>query len=336
MKKYPLWTILWKLWLIFLWAVLGIWVYTYNQDAIEPKIHQEREVSNYKFINPLIECEIQTLWNQQKYIPFESEIQEKIKTEVLEKNPDISISYYFRNLRNGPWFGYNEKASFSPASLMKLPVSMAYMKWSEEYPALWNLSFTWILENKSFQNITPSHHIIEGNQYSIDTLISTALIYSDNDANTTLTRNIPDNLLLRVFRELNIPIIDELQNGSDEYINVQEYASFFRILFNASYLSRTSSEYLLEIMSRSENERWIRKSIPKDITVSHKFGERWILDPMTGKIIYQFHDCGIIYYEKYPYLLCVMTKWDASFDRLEWIIENISESIFEIIYKKYQ
>jgi hypothetical protein len=86
-------------------------------------------------------------------------------------------------------------------------------------------------------------------------LIKFSLIFSDNNANSTLLANIPQELLFRVFRELNIPIIDNLEQGEDEYITVKEYASFFRILFNSSYLSRTSSEHLLKTMSLAENIR---------------------------------------------------------------------------------
>lgn len=331
-KTYSLGIILFMIW-------IGIWytvAYKFPSIQDESWIYQERETSNYQFINPLLECEVQTLGSQQKYIPFEEEVRENIKTNIIDKNPDIEIAYYFRNLRNGPWFGYNEETIFAPASLMKLPVTMAYMKWAEEDPTVFGKIFSGVVETNSVQNIIPWQSIRPGWSYSLDELFKYSLIYSDNNANSTLLANIPQDLLFRVFRDLNIPIIDNLEQWEDEYITVKEYASFFRILFNSSYLSRTSSEYLLQIMSLAENIRWIKQKLPKNIVVTHKFGERWGMSKITGTVTQQFHDCGIVYYEKYPYLLCVMTRWSKDFDKLESIIENISYEVYSTISKRYK
>lgn len=323
--------------LFILWlGVWYFWTYIFLPWEEETWIYQEREVSNYQFINPLLECEVKTLGSQQKYIPFEEEVRENIKTHIIDNNPDIEIAYYFRNLRNGPWFGYNEETIFAPASLMKLPVTMAYMKWAEEDSTVFGKIFSGIVETNSIQNIIPWQSIRAGGTYSLDELFKYSLIYSDNNANSTLLANIPQDLLFRVFRDLNIPIIDNLEQWEDEYITVKEYASFFRILFNSSYLSRTSSEYLLKIMSLAENVRGIKQKLPKDIVVTHKFWERWGVSKVTGTVTQQFHDCGIVYYDKYPYLLCVMTRWSKDFDKLESIIEDISYEVYSAISKRYQ
>lgn len=107
-----------------------------KEEISDDTINQKRQASDYAFINPLLECEIETIGSQQKYIPFEKKLKNEIKTSIIEKNPDIYLSVYFRNLRNGPWFGINEETSFAPASLMKLPVAIAYLKWLEIRPEI--------------------------------------------------------------------------------------------------------------------------------------------------------------------------------------------------------
>ncbi len=321
------------LFVLWMWAGYSGTIYYFSSD--EEGMYQEREIRNYQYINPLLECEVKTLWSQQKYIPFEEELREKIQTNIIDKNPNVEVSYYFRNLRNGPWFWHNEEAIFAPASLMKLPVTMAYMKWAEEYPTIWAKAFSGITENTTVQNIVPGESIQWWLSYSLDDLIKFSLIFSDNNANSTLLANIPQELLFRVFRELNIPIIDNLEQWEDEYITVKEYASFFRILFNSSYLSRTSSEHLLKTMSLAENTRWIKRKLPADIIVSHKFWERGSIDSKTGVFAQQFHDCGIVYFDSYPYLLCVMTRGTDGLENLETIIEDISFEIFTTIKSYY-
>ena len=56
--------------------------------------------------------------------------------EIEEKNPDIHLSVYFRNLNNGPWFGIRENEGFAPASLMKISILISYLKMSETDPNL--------------------------------------------------------------------------------------------------------------------------------------------------------------------------------------------------------
>ncbi len=319
-----------------LWVGAGVYWSSHREDITLIDSEQERQVGWFSLINPLIECEIQNLSSQQKYIPFEKTLRDDIESSIMSKNPGISISLYFRNMRNGPWFGINEKSEYAPASLMKLPIAISYLKWVEIDPSIWDKKLIGVYETSSTQNISPTEHISEWSGYTIDELIRYALVYSDNDANRTLMNNISPENLFRVFRELWIPIIQELEEWKDDYISVKEYASFFRILYNASYLSRSSSEYLLTVMSESEYKRWIWKPIPADTAVSHKFWERWYIDSTTGEMNYEFHDCGIVYYEKYPYLLCVMTKWDTSLEVLEGIVEEVSEMTYKTISNIYK
>ena len=56
----------------------------------------------------------------------------------MKTHPDIHMGVYVRNLNNGPWFGINENEAYSPASLMKVPVLMTYLRWAEIEPNLLN------------------------------------------------------------------------------------------------------------------------------------------------------------------------------------------------------
>jgi beta-lactamase class A len=324
--------------LIFCIGIFFLWRYVENRSDREfhsKEIMQSERLWTWHLINPLLECELNTYgWNQ-KYIPFEDDVRDRIQDEVIAKNKDLHISLYFRNLRNGPWFGIDENANFAPASLMKLPVTLAYAKWWESYPALWNITFTGSVD-PTIQDIAPEKRIEPWKPYTIDTLIRYALIYSDNNANRTLLDHIPRDILFRVFRDLSIPVIDEIEKWENEYISVKEYASFFRILYNASYLSQDHSSYLLDIMTQSAMTGAIRGSIPSDISVAHKFGERRLPQGESDTYVSQFHDCGIIYYEKYPYILCIMTKGGDDIPRLAWVVEDISQIIFTEIQDRYK
>ena len=48
------------------------------------------------------------------------------------------IAVYFRDLHDGPWFGINEDKEFDPASMMKVPVMIAWLKRAETNPIVLN------------------------------------------------------------------------------------------------------------------------------------------------------------------------------------------------------
>jgi beta-lactamase class A len=108
-------------------------------------------------------------------------------------------------------------------------------------------------------------------------------------------------------------------------MDVKTYSSFFRILYNGTYLSQDNSERLLTVLSRSAFSQGLSAGLPQDITVAHKFGEA---DSPDGTK--QLHDCGIVYKPRQPYLICVMTKGN-NFPALAKVIGHISETVYNIL-----
>lgn len=147
------------------------------------------------------------------------------------------------------------------------------------------------------------------------------IIYSDNDAFTLLDTNARDFWDI-AYKDLGLVSPDKALDK--DFMSVKNYASFFRILFNASYLNKHNSNEALEELSKTKFKKGLVAGVPSNINVSHKFGER----QSDGKK--QLHDCGIIYYPKHPYLLCVMTRGD-NFDKQEEVIKNISQIIYKDI-----
>ena len=108
----------------------------------------------------------------------------------------------------------------------------------------------------------------------------------------------------------------------DDFMTVKGYASFFRILYNASYLNKEMSNKALELLSKAEFAKGLTAGVPKDIVVAHKFGER------THGPEKQLHDCGIIYFPHRSYILCVMTRGDR-WENLTSIIRTVSRIVYD-------
>lgn len=287
-----------------------------------------RKNFNYKYINPILECNPNISLNS-KLTPLKKSIESVINQEIDNKNITFA-SVYYRDLNNGPWFGINEKEYFSPASLVKVPILIAYLKKAETDPTI--LQKKLIVSSdpttgNNIQNIKPSVVTVTNNEYTIDKLLEEMIIYSDNNAYNTLVTNLTGEEMMKVYQDLDVDISKAFSNPNGNIITIKAYASFFRILFNASYLNQDMSEKALKLLTQVEYKNALVAGVPKDITVAHKFGERKYSD--TNET--QFHDCGIIYLPKSPYLLCIMTKSTKSINQSINFIKEISQKVYQDI-----
>jgi beta-lactamase class A len=147
------------------------------------------------------------------------------------------------------------------------------------------------------------------------------IIYSDNLAMNVMFQKFPNISPEGVFKDLNIELTSDESTGEAE-VNVYLYASFFRILYNASYLRPEFSNWALQLMTNTAFHDGLVAGVPKDVVVAHKFGER---ENIEGR---QLHDCGIIYHPRSPYLLCIMTR-GKEFNELAQVIQKLSSFVYK-------
>ena len=303
---------------------------TYFQDKLTQLAYSVRE-GGYAFINPLLSCDISEDKQFTEYQPIEDKFKAYIDQHISSGDAQ-DISVYFRGLNSGRWSGVNENDVYSPASLLKVPLMIAYLKEADANPDILNKKITYhqTTDKNAAETFKPKYFIQDGQTYTVADLIKYMIIYSDNNAAGVLQSNVDQNSLTEVYSDLGIPVSSTL---SEETITPKVYSYIFRILYNATYLSKTMSQYALELLSSADFPEGIKSGIPADMPSSQKFGERTVFnkDATTGKTTLAFkelHDCGIIYYPRNPYLLCVMTKGD-DFNKLSKIISDISAMVYQ-------
>lgn len=258
--------------------------------------------SPFVLTSPILDCEINNELGSS--VIFSKDIDNKIG-EIKKENSLEYISLYFRDLNGGSWVGINEKETFSPASLLKVPIFMALLKDAEETPSILDKKVMIIpddISKESSQNIVFADPLVAGQEYSLLDISKHMIEKSDNAAIPALLRNINQDNVASVFKSVGVPFVDLY---TEVNITVKDYAGFFRVLYNASYLNRSNSEMALDVLSKTEYNSGIVAGVPKGITISHKFGERRI-EGESNNI--QLHDCGIVYYPQKPYILCIMTR----------------------------
>jgi beta-lactamase class A len=325
-----------------LFFVIGVLVCFWQYDLLSslkktsppPKSgYSELQVrqSGYTFISPLLECEASENMVRNELSDFKSDLEAKVST--LSKDRGLSaVSIYFRDLNNGPWYGINETEAFTPASLLKMPLMIALFKQAEHDPDLLSRTVVFspdLVKNSSLatQTVEPAERLEDGVTYTIEELIDRMIVYSDNEAMFILLSEIDAKTYDKVYSDLGLRLPSV--SVSENYMTVKDYASFFRILYNASYLSKDMSEKALKLLSNTAFTGGIVDGVPSNITVSHKFGERIYGEKNES----QLHDCGIIYHPKIPYLLCVMTRGDG-IDEQSGVIAEISGFVYQEVSSK--
>jgi beta-lactamase class A len=286
----------------------------------KPTLTEKRE-GGYRFINPLLECDGgQDIIGDQEVRPFQHTIEAYVDG-VLEEKRASQVSVYFRDLTNGPSFGVNEDERFAPASLLKVPLMIAYYKMAEFRPALLKerLLYDGKLDTNRIENFKAPKALKPGKRYTIEELIEMMIAYSDNNAMHLLFNHMDQEYRKKVYQDLGI--VDSETEG--DVMSVEEYTSCFRVLFNSSYLNRELSERALRYLAEPDFPYGIMGGVPPGVIVAQKYGER----AYEGTNVKELHDCGIVYYPNSPYLLCVMTS-GSDFDFLSETIRGISAMVF--------
>lgn len=311
-------------------AVLGfvVGLYVNYEKKVEYEKDSELRLGGNGFTNPLLECELGGDSIASKKEDFTPEMTDFIN-ETKQKLGISNMSVYFRDLNNGPVIGIEHMDEFAPASLLKVPVLIAYLKWSEDEPGVMDeeILFEKSIDVGYVQQFAPIVPLNVGETYTARELLEHMAKYSDNQALVLLYQRLPKSYQAELYTLLGVD--PKLITDPKARLTIRQYSIFFRILFNASFLSRTNSEYALKLLSESSFEQGIKKGVPLDIAVSHKFGER-----KTSGDLQQFHDCGIVYYPGHPYLLCVMTRGNEVTKLIDSIYKT-SEFVYEKIDSQY-
>ena len=92
--------------------------------------------------------------------------------------------------------------------------------------------------------------IVPGRTYTVEQLLEYMIKYSDNNATALLDANIDPDTLARVYGDLGIPSEDDVTLANADFITAHQISTLFRVLYNATYLSRDDSEKALQLMSQ--------------------------------------------------------------------------------------
>ena len=296
-------------------TVEAIEVTSKNDIACNYKLSR---LGGYKLIRPLMTAE--PTCESSKYQNIKLEVEKKID-DYKKSGQLISASVYLRDFELADWICVNDTETYLPGSLIKVIGMITYLKMAEAHPGLLDKKLTFDSPKEFIPNQTFSSKQVElGKTYTIKELLKYMIAYSDNNATYLLNKNADLQTFKKVFKDFNIPSPDFTNNKYK--ITVKDFSLFFKIIYNAGYLTIEDSEYAAELLEECDFSEGFKKGVPQNVKIIHKFGE------MGDATTRQLHESGIFYVENKPYLLTVLTKgYDVK--KMPQVLSSISKIVYE-------
>lgn len=279
--------------------------------------------TEYRLINPLLSCGDISVVAPKDVDTAQDQVQSYI-TSAKQTGRADDIAVYFRDLNNGSSWGIGSDETFSPGSLLKVPLLMSALTEKEAHPAFFFNTIEYHTDPSALpEEIPAAHPLKNGERYTVEALLTDMITESSNSSADLIYTALGPVKVNKTYQDLDLdpPVV-----GQDYTITVKQYAGFFLYLYNSSYLAYPDSEQALELLSRTSYKNALVAGVPDGTIVAHKFGEREL-----GTVI-QLHDCGIVYAPGQPYLICVMTR-GADLKSLSGVIQRISNIVYTNIAK---
>jgi beta-lactamase class A len=268
----------------------------------------------------------------------------RAEIEKLEKESGAkAIAVALHDLETGFDLRYKEDRWFHAASTIKVPILLGAFAAIDRGDLLPHSRvhirnrFLSVVEDIPFRvesdrDANSAVHNAIGKMMRVDELAYHMITTSSNLATNLLLGVIGTDAVNQTLRELDVDEGIELRRGVedelafDKDINNRVTAEgLLRILVmlaEGKAFSPALSRRMMDILHGQEFNQGIPARLPKGARVAHK----------TGEISTVAHDAGVVYLPKRkPYVLVILTEWDAAATGRSRTIAAISHAIYEFL-----
>lgn len=215
------------------------------------------------------------------------------------------IGFYYVNLISGESFSLCDWELFESASVIKLPMFAAIMKWSSEgkVDLKEKLAFT---EDDKFPSCGALQFFPTPMEVEIDTLCKLMITISDNTATNLLIRRFGMEAFNAEFRRMGLVKsrierylfdAEASSRGLENRVTPRDMGVLLEDIYRRTFVNEDVSAYMEDVLLRQQIKHKIRGYLPKSVPAAHKTGED---NGITN-------DVGIVYGEK-PFIVCWLTN----------------------------
>lgn len=312
------------LFVIVLWALSLYFVWAYKPTNTKD--------GGFPLLNPRLASLTYSSIEERRAKTFSNLMPLKKELLTLIDQYDDNIFFYTEDLNTGAWIGFSEREPVIAASLLKIPVAIGAMKKVDRGD--WTLDTKFNMDAKyKDENFGSLWKMEDGSEITLRKLIEEMLQYSDNTAANIIFDNLNSSEREEIYYHIGIenpeaPFEQSASRPVFKKLAARDFASMFRALYNATYLTRASSEFILSTLTETKFDKIISREIPEDVKVAHKIANFFTGDLDANK---SFHDCGIVYLTEHPYFYCVLTKGLNAADAKDSIVK-IGDKVYKYFY----
>jgi beta-lactamase class A len=226
---------------------------------------------------------------------------ERIVKEFRTATKDLTGIYalYVTDLGTGYSFGVNENETMDAASLIKLPVMALTYKEAEA-------------------GVIKLDDEPKGSDKTYRELLRAMGKRSDNTAQLAVVEILGRSQVQKTATDLGMANT----NYEENITTPRDVGEYFEKLWNGKIISSTNKEEMLSFLTDTIYEDYLKKGVPEDTRVAHKF----------GVLLHVINDAGIVYTEK-PYVVVIMTKGIVEKETIE-AFPKLSKIVYDVMTEK--
>lgn len=237
--------------------------------------------------------------------------------EALTQNLRGTYGIYVYQLESQNQYGLNQDQVFPAASLMKLPVMIAFYQQVETDKL--DPEQEYQLQQK---DIRSGAGMLQGkplgSAYTFRQLVEHTAHYSDNTANQVLTRILGAEIIRQTISQIGM----KDTSFKDYTTTPQDIGLLLSKLYQGQLINRENQQELLGFLTKTAFEERIPAGVPENIRVAHKIGSE----------IGVYADAGIVFAPK-PFVLVILTEAVRESEAKE-VLPQVSQAIWEFENKQ--
>ena len=235
------------------------------------------------------------------------------------------IGFYYKNLVTGDVIEHHADALLESASVIKLPMFAAILKWSAEGSADLREKLT-MTDADKFPSCGALQFFPAPLDVDIETLCKLMITLSDNTATNLLLRRFGMDTFNAEFRRMGLEkshierfLFDARasQRGLENRVTAREMGALLEQVYRRSFVSEEISAYLEDVLRRQQIKHKTRGYLPRSIPAANKTGED---DGITN-------DAALIFAPQ-PFVVCFLSN-HTDVPRAERAIREITLELAE-------
>ena len=238
---------------------------------------------------------------------------------------------FVKNLATNQFLiGHQLEHSFSSASLIKVPILLAFLSSMENNQISLDSTLSIAPSDWVDFSVVSEQRLTQSTVYE---LLLWMIITSDNTATNVLIDVVGMDFLNEYFHRLGLQDtllqrkmmdVERLAKGIDNRTSARDMAHLFTRIYQQDVLSPAYSKLVIDILSRQRIHESLRRYLVGDIKIAHKTGGLETVD----------HDVGIVYSSTTDYSIGVFITNVTNNEQARQLIGRLSKVVYEELVER--